>query len=156
MAERRRLDPTVLHPEARRLQEFLDAHLVNQRRAIHKVVKACKYFLSDLWRPEKPILCLLAMGPSGSGKTYLAKLLALYFFGSKEAMTKVECENYVERHEIAKLIGAPPGYLGYDDPQHPNPPLLSQDKIDRFSLNKFFQDLYKDDETYKRLLREVR
>ncbi len=76
---RRRLDPTVLHPEAQKLKEFLEARLIGQHRAIDQAVRSYNYFLSPLWRPEKPILCLIAMGPSGSGKTYLAELLALYF-----------------------------------------------------------------------------
>lgn len=150
MGQRRRLDPTVLHPEAQRLKEFLQLRLIGQKRAIDKVVRGYNYFLSPLWEPEKPIVCLMSMGPSGSGKTFLAELLALYFFGSKEAMTKIECENFVERHQIAKLIGAPPGYVGYDKDT-----IISQEKLDRFDWSRFFQDLHEKDEKYRQLQKEV-
>lgn len=150
MGQRRRLDPTVLHPEARALKEFLELRLIGQKRAIDKVVRGYNYFLSPLWEPEKPIVCLMSMGPSGSGKTFLAELLALYFFGSKEAMTKIECENFVERHQIAKLIGAPPGYVGYDKDT-----IISQEKLDRFDWSRFFQDLHEKDEKYRQLQKEV-
>jgi len=126
-----KLNPNLLSEEAQKLKEFLSSRLVNQDRAIKKVVEAYELFLSPLRNPYRPIITMLACGPSGVGKTYLAELLAEFFFDNRSALTKIECVSYTERHEIARLIGAPPGYVGYS-----TPPLLDQNLIDRFDLDK--------------------
>ena len=117
---------------------FLEPRFIGQPRAIQRVAVAYNYFLSPIWLPERPIISLLGLGPSGSGKTLLAKLLAEFFLGTRDAFTKVACQNYTESHELATLLGSPPGYVGYSDPREAdNPPLLHQTMVDRWARVQF-------------------
>jgi len=144
-----KLNPNLLSEEAQKLKEFLSSRLVNQDRAIKKVVEAYELFLSPLRNPYRPIITMLACGPSGVGKTYLAELLAEFFFDNKAALTKIECASYTERHEIARLIGAPPGYVGYE-----NIPLLGQNFIDQFDLDKKMKEFLLNRKLSKKVIKK--
>ena len=135
---RTRLNPDKFCDKVSELVGFLEPRLIGQPRAIQRVAVAYNYFLSPIWLPERPIISLLGLGPSGAGKTFLAKLLAEFFLGARDAFTKVVCANYMESHELATLLGSPPGYVGYNDPRATdNPPLLHQMMIDRWARNYF-------------------
>jgi len=147
--KRKTLDTTFLHPRAQELQDFLEHRLKRQPRAIKSVVEAYNNFLSPVWE-NGPILALLAMGPSGSGKTYLLKLLAEFFLGDQKAITKVSCPSHNERHTLASLIGAPPGYIGYDEE-----PRLSQKRLEAPALKLAVEKYLKNDERAKKLRQEA-
>lgn len=114
-----RLNPHKLCKKSQSLFDFLSKRIINQQRAIQCIVDAYDRYLSPLWKPDRPIFCGLFPGPSGVGKTYIVETLAEYFFENPKAFTKIDCANYKERHEVSKLIGAPPGYIGYDDVSDP-------------------------------------
>lgn len=132
------LDPDRLSNEAIRLKEHYKKWYVNQERAVNALVSAWSFYKSKFWKGGEPIKVLTLLGPTGVGKTYLAKLFAMYLFESPKALTKIDCGSFAERHQLSKLIGAPPGYLGYNHPSDPNyfnPPLLSQVKIDSYDFD---------------------
>lgn len=145
-----KLDPGLLCKKTKELEDFLFERIINQPRAVRCVVSAYDKFNSPLWRYEKPMLAALFLGPSGVGKTYIAEMLAEYFFDDPAAFTKIECANYVERHEISKLLGAPPGYLGYNEP-----PLLSQRNIEMPAIQHAKMTLIKTDTKARWLNKEV-
>ena len=145
-----KLDSELLCEQTKELEDFLSGKIVNQSRAVKCVVLAYDQFNSPLWRPGKPILSALFLGPSGVGKTYIAEVLAEYFFDDQSAFTKIECANYVERHEISKLLGAPPGYVGHNEI-----PLLSQTNIDTPAAQHAKMILIKTDEKARRLNKET-
>ncbi len=93
--------------------------------AIDALVCACTRFVSGLRDPARLLLTALLMGPTGVGKTETAKAIAEALFGSERAMTRINCEEYAHGHEISKLLGSPPGYVG-----HSIEPILSQERID--------------------------
>ena len=134
------LDPNILCEQTKELEDFLYERIINQPRAVKCVVSAYDQFNSPLRRYEKPILSALFLGPSGVGKTYVAEMLAEYFFDNPNAFTKIECANYAERHEISKLLGAPPGYIG-----HKELPLLSQENIGMPAIQYIKTNLIKTD-----------
>ncbi|MDT8436158.1 MAG: AAA family ATPase [Gemmatimonadota bacterium] len=108
------------------LERTLRARVQGQGEAIDALLCACTRFVSGLRDPGRPLLTALLMGPTGVGKTETAKAIAEALFGSERAMTRVNCEEYAHGHEVAKLLGSPPGYVGHDIE-----PLLSQTRIDR-------------------------
>lgn len=89
--------------------------IVSQDEAIEKVCQAVRRSRAGLKDPARPIGSFMFLGPTGVGKTLLAKTLAHYLFGSDDAMIKIDMSEYMEKHTVARLIGAPPGYIGYDD-----------------------------------------
>jgi ATP-dependent Clp protease ATP-binding subunit ClpA len=107
------IDPEILSPESRKLEDDLLKKVIGQDRAVHQLVHTYQIFRSGLQTPHKPLGVLLFLGPTGSGKTKLVESLAECIFGSSEAMIKIDCAEFSHDHEIAKLIGAPPGYLGH-------------------------------------------
>jgi len=145
-----KLDPDILCEQTKELEDFLLERIINQQRAIKCVVSAYDKFNSPLWQLEKPILSALFLGPSGVGKTYIAEMLAEYFLDDPTAFTKIECANYVERHEISKLLGAPPGYIGYNEL-----PILSQNNIELPAIQHAQMALMKTDKEAQRLSKEI-
>lgn len=135
-----KLDPGCSSEQAAELRHFLQSKIVDQHRAIDRLVLAYEYWLSPIWLPERPIIVALFLGPSGVGKTRIAEALAEFFCGNRSALTKVECSNFKERHELAKLIGSPPGYVGYNEP-----PLFSQDNLNGPAFNHKIERLSKMD-----------
>ncbi|CAM3173514.1 AAA domain-containing protein [Lactococcus hircilactis] len=97
------------------LAEDLKAHVIGQDEAIDKVAKAVRRSRVGLGKPNRPIGSFLFVGPTGVGKTELAKQLALELFGSEESMIRFDMSEYMEKHSVAKLVGAPPGYVGYEE-----------------------------------------
>ncbi|MEG1603082.1 MAG: ATP-dependent Clp protease ATP-binding subunit [Cloacibacillus sp.] len=104
--------------ESRRLLSMEDAlrrRMVGQEEALHSVARAVRRARSGMKDPKRPVGSFLFLGPTGVGKTELARSLAEFLFGSEEAMIRMDMSEYMERHEAAKLIGAPPGYVGYEE-----------------------------------------
>ncbi|MBP1041476.1 AAA family ATPase [Vagococcus sp. BWB3-3] len=97
------------------LAEDLRQHVIGQNEAVDKVAKAIRRNRVGLNKKNRPIGSFLFVGPTGVGKTELAKQLALEMFGSAETMIRFDMSEFMEKHSVAKLIGAPPGYVGYDE-----------------------------------------
>lgn len=97
------------------LKKQLQSVIVAQDKAIDKTVKAIMRNRVGLKDPSKPIGTFMFLGPTGVGKTYLTKELAKYMFGSEEALIRIDMSEYMEKYAVSRLIGAPPGYVGYDE-----------------------------------------
>lgn len=97
------------------LEDTLHQRLIGQEEAVTAVSKAIRRARVGLKNPNRPIASFIFSGPTGVGKTELAKSLASYFFGSEEAMIRLDMSEFMERHTVSKLIGSPPGYVGYDE-----------------------------------------
>ena len=97
------------------LEDTLHQRLIGQEEAVTAVSRAIRRARVGLKSPDRPIASFIFSGPTGVGKTELAKSLAAYFFGSEEAMIRLDMSEYMERHTVSKLIGSPPGYVGYDE-----------------------------------------
>ncbi|WP_312682491.1 ATP-dependent Clp protease ATP-binding subunit [Lactococcus taiwanensis] len=97
------------------LADDLKAHVIGQDEAVDKIAKAIRRSRVGLGKPNRPIGSFLFVGPTGVGKTELAKQLAMELFGSSESMIRFDMSEYMEKHSVAKLIGAPPGYVGYEE-----------------------------------------
>lgn len=99
----------------RGLKDDLQGHVIAQDKAIEKLVKAITRNRIGLRDPNKPIGTFMFLGPTGVGKTYLAKELAQYMFGSPEALIRIDMSEYMEKYSTSRLVGAPPGYVGYEE-----------------------------------------
>jgi ATP-dependent Clp protease ATP-binding subunit ClpC len=97
------------------LEDTLHQRLIGQEQAVTAVSKAIRRARVGLKNPNRPIASFIFSGPTGVGKTELAKSLAAYFFGAEDAMIRLDMSEYMERHTVSKLIGSPPGYVGYDE-----------------------------------------
>ncbi|WP_437225493.1 ATP-dependent Clp protease ATP-binding subunit [Planctomicrobium sp. SH661] len=97
------------------MEKYLHRRVVNQDEAIKLVSKAVRRSRSGLKDPKRPTATFLFSGPTGVGKTLLAKSLAEFIFGDEEALIQIDMSEYQERHNISRLIGAPPGYVGYEE-----------------------------------------
>ncbi len=125
----KRLDASTKPPAVKQMEEFLERYVLGQSKPIEAVARAYGRFESGFKNfseryENRPIGCFFLLGPSGVGKTELAKRLAQFFYGTRSAVSIIECVNYKDKHEVAKLIGAPPGYIGHGDP-----PRLSKEKL---------------------------
>lgn len=124
----RRLDPAVLSPMARAFNEKLSARIVGQELAVEVMCELYQLYLAGMNTPHRPIGTLLFLGPTGTGKTRVVESAAEVLFGDPFAMIKVDCAEFQHSHEIAKLVGSPPGYLGHRETE----PALTQERLDRF------------------------
>ena len=97
------------------LADDLKAHVIGQDEAVDKIAKAIRRNRVGLGTPNRPIGSFLFVGPTGVGKTELSKQLAIELFGSADSMIRFDMSEYMEKHSVAKLVGAPPGYVGYDE-----------------------------------------
>ena len=97
------------------LVDDLKAHVIGQDDAVDKIAKAIRRNRVGLGTPNRPIGSFLFVGPTGVGKTELSKQLAIELFGSADSMIRFDMSEYMEKHSVAKLVGAPPGYVGYDE-----------------------------------------
>jgi ATP-dependent Clp protease ATP-binding subunit ClpC len=97
------------------MEDTLHQRLIGQEDAVKAVSRAIRRARVGLKNPNRPIASFVFSGPTGVGKTELAKSLASYFFGSEEAMIRLDMSEYMERHTVSKLIGSPPGYVGYNE-----------------------------------------
>ncbi|MFQ6810067.1 MAG: AAA family ATPase [Streptococcus sp.] len=93
----------------------LKAHVIGQDEAVEKIAKAIRRNRVGLGTPNRPIGSFLFVGPTGVGKTELSKQLAIELFGSADSMIRFDMSEYMEKHAVAKLVGAPPGYVGYEE-----------------------------------------
>lgn len=124
----RLLDPTVMSPPAQAFYENLSSRIVGQGRAVKALVGLYQLYLAGMTTPHRPIGTLLFLGPTGTGKTRVVEAAAEVLFGDPYAMIKVDCGEFQHSHEIAKLIGSPPGYLGHRETE----PAFTQERLDRF------------------------
>lgn len=97
------------------MEDIIHGRVIGQDPAVTAVSKAIRRARSGLKNPERPIGSFIFCGPTGVGKTELAKVLADYFFGSSENLIRIDMSEYMEKHTVSKLIGSPPGYVGYGD-----------------------------------------
>lgn len=97
------------------MEEDLKRHIIGQDDAIAAISKAVRRARAGLKDPRRPIGSFIFLGPTGVGKTELTKALARFLFGSEEALVQLDMSEFMERHSVSRLVGAPPGYVGYDD-----------------------------------------
>jgi len=97
------------------MEEALHARVIGQDEAISAIAKAVRRARAGLKDPKRPIGVFIFLGPTGVGKTHLARVLSDFMFGSEDAMIKLDMSEFMERHTVSRLVGAPPGYIGYDD-----------------------------------------
>ena len=97
------------------MEEALHKRVIGQQEAIETVSKAVRRARAGLKDPKRPIGSFIFLGPTGVGKTELAKALAEFMFGSEDALIKIDMSEFMERHTVTRLVGAPPGYVGYDE-----------------------------------------
>ena len=98
-----------------RMEQEIGKRLIGQEDAVSSVSRAIRRARSGLKDPRRPIGSFLLLGPTGVGKTELARCLARFLFGGEEAMVRLDMSEFMEKHEVSKLIGAPPGYVGYEE-----------------------------------------
>src|SRR5580698_3831561 len=126
------LDPTQTGSEAETLERDLRRKVIGQDLAIQRIIDVYQTYLSGMSSPGRPISNLLFLGPTGSGKTRTVEALAESLVGDPHAVIKIDCAEFQHSHEIAKLIGSPPGYLGHRETH----PLLSQEALNQFHTEK--------------------
>ncbi|HOP07520.1 MAG TPA: AAA family ATPase [candidate division Zixibacteria bacterium] len=97
-----------------KMEDFLGERIIGQKDAIKAIANAVRKARAGLKLPNRPVGSFLFLGPTGTGKTYLAKLLAEFLFDDKNAMVRLDMSEFMESHSVAKMIGAPPGYVGYE------------------------------------------
>ena len=98
-----------------KMADELQGKVIGQDSAIVKIAKAIRRNRAGLKDPNKPIGTFIFLGPTGVGKTYLAKVLAEYLFDSQDSIVRIDMSEYMEKHTVSRLIGAPPGYVGYEE-----------------------------------------
>ena len=101
--------------------------MVGQDRAVRRLARVYQVYLAGLSTPGRPLVNLLFLGPTGSGKTRLVEAAAEVLMGDSKAVVKVDCAEFQHSHEVAKLIGSPPGYVGHRETQ----PLITQEVLER-------------------------
>ena len=121
------LDPDQKSPRAQEFEEKLTARIVGQERAVRRMSGLYQIFLAGMNPPSRPVGTMLFLGPTGSGKTRVIEAAAEVLFGDPNAVVKIDCAEFQHSHEIAKLIGSPPGYLGHRETS----PMLTQENLDR-------------------------
>ncbi|MGA3015816.1 MAG: AAA family ATPase [Bryobacteraceae bacterium] len=126
------LDPTRTGSEAGRLESGLRKRVVGQDEGIRQIIDVYQTFLAGMSSAGRPIGNLLFLGPTGSGKTRMVEAVAESLVGHARAVVKIDCAEFQHSHEIAKLIGSPPGYLGHRETH----PLLSQEALDQYQTDK--------------------
>lgn len=97
------------------LEEILHQRVVAQDEAIEALSKAIRRAFAGLKDPKRPVGSFVFLGPTGVGKSELAKALAEALFGNEDAMVRIDMSEYMERHSVSRLVGAPPGYVGYEE-----------------------------------------
>src|SRR5437016_336946 len=126
------LRPVLHKKETLEFENKLRAKIVGQEAGIEALVELYQVFCAGLNAPNRPIGTLLFLGPTGTGKTRLVEAAAEILFGDSRAVVKVDCAEYQHSHEISKLIGSPPGYLGHRETH----PLITQDALKQFHTDK--------------------
>ncbi|MBX3465133.1 MAG: ATP-dependent Clp protease ATP-binding subunit [Planctomycetes bacterium] len=98
-----------------KMEQELGRDVINQERAIAAIAKAVRRSRAGLKDPNRPMGCFVFLGPSGVGKTWLSKCLAKFMFGSEDAIIQIDMSEYMEKYNASRLVGAPPGYVGYEE-----------------------------------------
>jgi len=132
MTQGRVLDPTKRSPQLQEFEAALRSKVVGQDEAVEAVVSVFQVFCAGLNAPGRPVGNLLFLGPTGSGKTRIVEAAAEVLFGNKKAVVKIDCAEFQHSHEIAKLIGSPPGYLGHRDTH----PLITEETLSQYHTDK--------------------
>lgn len=121
------LDPNRRSSEVQSFEDGLRRKVVGQDRAVRQLARVYQVFRAGIAAPGRPLANLLLLGPTGSGKTRLVEAAAQILFGSDRAVLKIDCAEFQHSHEISKLIGSPPGYLGHRETH----PLINQETLDQ-------------------------
>jgi ATP-dependent Clp protease ATP-binding subunit ClpA len=121
------LDPDIKSPRAKDFEDKLSSFIVGQERAVRRMSGLFQIYLAGMNNPSRPVGTLLFLGPTGSGKTRVVEAAAQVLFGEPHAVVKIDCAEFQHSHEIAKLIGSPPGYLGHRETS----PMLTQENLDK-------------------------
>jgi ATP-dependent Clp protease ATP-binding subunit ClpB len=122
------LNPDLKSPRAQDFESRLAGLIVGQERAVRRISGLYQIYLAGMQNPGKPIGTMLFLGPTGSGKTRVVEAAAEVLFGDTNAVVKIDCAEFQHSHEIAKLIGSPPGYLGHRE----TAPMLTQENLDKY------------------------
>jgi ATP-dependent Clp protease ATP-binding subunit ClpB len=139
------LDPEQKSPRAQDFEERLGARIVGQERAVRRMSGLYQIFLAGMNPLNRPIGTMLFLGPTGSGKTRVIEAAAEVLFADPHAVVKIDCAEFQHSHEIAKLIGSPPGYLGHRETS----PMLTQENLDRMHTEELKLTLVLFDEIEK-------
>lgn len=121
------LDPDRKSPRAKEFEDKLSALIVGQERAVRRVSGLFQIYLAGMNNPQRPLGTMLFLGPTGSGKTRVVEAAAEVLFNEPHTVVKIDCAEFQHSHEIAKLIGSPPGYLGHRETS----PMLTQENLDK-------------------------
>lgn len=126
------LDPTKQSAEVQDFERELNRRIVGQDRGVRQFTRVFQVFRAGISAAGRPLANLLFLGPTGSGKTALCEAVAEVLYGSPNAVLKIDCAEFQHSHEIAKLSGSPPGYLGHRETQ----PLITQEKLEQYFTEK--------------------
>jgi ATP-dependent Clp protease ATP-binding subunit ClpB len=126
------LNPEKKSARAQEFEDKLSARIVGQERAVRRISGLYQIFLAGMQSPGRPVGTMLFLGPTGSGKTRVVEAGAEVLFGDSNAVVKIDCGEFQHSHEIAKLIGSPPGYLGHRE----TAPMLTQENLDKYHTDK--------------------
>ena len=121
------LNPDIKSPRAKEFEDKLSAFIVGQERAVRRMSGLFQIYLAGMNNPARPLGTMLFLGPTGSGKTRVVEAAAEVLFGDPHSVVKIDCAEFQHSHEIAKLIGSPPGYLGHRETS----PMLTQENLDK-------------------------
>ncbi len=121
------LDPERKSPRAKEFEDKLSALIVGQERGVRRLSGLFQIYLAGMNNPSRPIGTMLFLGPTGSGKTRVVEAASEVLFGEPHTVVKIDCAEFQHSHEIAKLIGSPPGYLGHRETS----PMLTQENLDK-------------------------
>ncbi len=121
------LDPERKSPRAAEFEDKLSGLIVGQERAVRRMSGLFQIYLAGMNNPSRPIGTMLFLGPTGSGKTRVVEAASEVLFADPHAVVKIDCAEFQHSHEIAKLIGSPPGYLGHRETS----PMLTQENLDK-------------------------
>jgi ATP-dependent Clp protease ATP-binding subunit ClpA len=122
------LNPDLKSPRAQDFETRLGSLIVGQERAVRRISGLYQIYLAGMQNPGRPIGTMIFLGPTGSGKTRVVEAAAEVLFSDTNAVVKIDCAEFQHSHEIAKLIGSPPGYLGHRE----TAPMLTQENLDKY------------------------
>jgi ATP-dependent Clp protease ATP-binding subunit ClpB len=131
-AARQQLDPTIRSNQAREFHRSMRAKIIGQEEGVQALVDLYQVFCAGLNSPGRPVGNLLFLGPTGTGKTRIVEAAAEILFGDPRAIIKIDCAEFQHSHQIAKLIGSPPGYLGHRETH----PLITQESLAQSHTDK--------------------
>src|SRR2546428_13179268 len=131
-AQKQRLDPNQRSLESREFEAALRSKIVGQEEGVRALVDLYQVFCAGMCPQRRPVGNLLFLGPTGAGKTHIVEAAAEILFGDPRAVIKVDCAEFHHSHEIAKLIGSPPGYLGHRETH----PLITQEALAQYHTER--------------------